>query len=87
VTPNGGQRQRHREQSRYDQDLGRARNDGTRVRFFLAVDVEFADEDATVVGTIEQVDKYDIQVKIVPDGLARIVWIKKAVIVGTEVLR
>lgn len=83
---NGG-RQPRREQSRYDQDLGNAKNNRTMVRFYLAVETEFTDEDFTVEGTVEQIDKYDIQIKFVSDGLARTVWIKKSVIVGTEVLR
>lgn len=78
-----------REHSRYDQDLFRAKNEGTRVRFALACETYLSNEDdldydGTVVGLIEQVDRYDIQILI--DGVTR-VWLKKAMIVCTEVLR
>jgi hypothetical protein len=89
VTPGGrdGGRQPRREQSRYDQDLGNAKNAGTKVRFYLAIEVDdVTNEVGAVVGYVEQIDKYDIQVRLW-DEPDRKIWIKKNAILGTEVLR
>ena len=75
---------RRKEHSRYDQDLFRAKKDGTMVKFAMACDWYLADEDGCVVGLIEQVDRYDIEIRV--DGVER-VWLKKAMIASTRVLR
>lgn len=74
--------------SRIDQKLRNAKNDKLTVRFALDCDTYFTDEDCTVEGKIEEVDKFDVAITITPGSVLhdKIVWIKKSHIVGTEVL-
>jgi hypothetical protein len=69
---------------RWDQQLRAAKNEGRSVKFQLALEAFFTDEDAIVRGMILETDKAGI--KIVIDGTDIEVWIGKDFIVGTEVL-
>lgn len=73
---------------RYDQALNAAKNAGKTVRIHLAVDTAFCEEDGVVVGTVLEVDKYDVKMHVPrTENLEAIdVWIRKSMIVGTEIL-
>lgn len=65
-----------------------AKNNGEHVKFGLAAETYFTDAECAVVGLICQVDKYDVEILMDnhPDG-ERKVWLKKSMVVSTEVLR
>lgn len=72
---------------RYDQALRQAVNEKKQIRLHLAVETDFA-PDAVIVGQVLEVDKYDLKMVVLKgDELAvHHIWIKKAMIVGTEIL-
>jgi hypothetical protein len=76
--------QRRPEIPRWDQQLRAAKNDGRKVKFQLAIETYFADEDCIVIGTVLETDKGGI--KIVVEGTGKEHWIAKTAIVSTEVL-
>jgi hypothetical protein len=84
--PVRGKRQVHREHSRYDQALFAAKNANKLVKFCLAVETYFTDEDCTLIGYVDQVDKYDVAVRGHVSYAGQTLWLKKAMIVSTEVL-
>lgn len=74
--------QRQAQIPRYDQRLQAAKNAGRSVRFTLAIEAPFANDDCEVTGTIIEVDKFNI---LIAQDESEI-WIAKMFIVGTEVL-
>lgn len=68
--------------TRMEQALFAAKNAGREVRFIIAVETPYTDEHYSVQGTVDQVDKYDVSLKL-PHG---IVWFRKMFIVTTEIL-
>lgn len=74
-----------REHSRYDQALFAAKNGGKLVRFTMAQETSFTDDECDVSGHISQVDKFDIEI-VIPDEMGTI-WLKKSAIMATKVLR
>jgi hypothetical protein len=76
--------QRRPEIPRWDQQLRAAKNDGRRVKFQLAVEAYFADEDCVVIGTVLETDKGGIKIVAEPTDSEH--WVGKQFIVGTEVL-
>ena len=69
---------------RWDQQLRQAKNEGAKVKFQLAVEAYFADDECVVIGTVVETDKAGI--KIVAESTGKEHWISKSQIVGTEVL-
>lgn len=69
---------------RWDQELRKAKNSGKFVKFQLATEAFFADEDCVVIGMVLETDKSGI--KIIQQSSKRSFWIAKALIVGTEIL-
>lgn len=69
---------------RYDQELRGAKNDGREVRFTLALETDFCDDDFRCQGLILEVDRFNIKIGLTVER--REVWVGKAFIVGTEIL-
>lgn len=80
-------REQKREHSRYDQDLGAAKNSGRTVRFTMAQEASFTDEECEVDAQVLQIDKFDIEV--VPQGwsIGNSIWLKKSAIMATRIFR
>lgn len=78
---------RPREHSRYDQALFAAKNNGQVVRFTLAQEASFADEDCEVDATVLQVDKFDIEIQPTNEGWGSrdSIWLKKSSIMATRI--
>lgn len=70
---------------RYDQKLRAAKNEGRTVKFAMTCETYFTDEEGTIEGKIEEVDKFDVAI-ISSVISARPIWLKKSQIIGTEVL-
>lgn len=72
----------------YDQALLAAKNAKMQVRFDMATETSFTEEDCSVIGHVLTVDRFQIEIQIV-GGLkaGRKVWLAKPLIAGTEVLR
>lgn len=68
--------------TRNDEKLFAAKNSCSKVRFAMAAEAFFTDEDCTVTGYIQQVDKFDIEILVDSENI----WIKKAMIMGMKVL-
>lgn len=52
----------------------------------MATDAYFTDEDGVVTGQIDEVDKFDVAIKLSGTLGRRIVWLKKSQIMATEIL-
>lgn len=63
---------------RWDQELRAAKNSGALVKVQLAVEASFADDDCTIEGQVEDIDRNGVKIGTV--------WINRSFIVGTEVL-
>ena len=74
------------EQPRYDQRMRAAKNANEVVKFTLSQDAYFTDEDGTVSGLIQEVDKFDMAIELEAALGHRVVWLKKSHIMATEVL-
>ena len=79
-----------KELSRYEQRLRNAKNDGKLVRFALATDTYFTNEDCTVKAYVVEVDKDEVlietkDISVVSDQTMQ-VSLNRALIVATVVL-
>lgn len=68
----------------WSQELRQAKNEGRKVRFQLAVETYFTDEDCTVIGHVLKAEKNAIKIKGY-DYNAEF-WINSDFVVGTEIL-
>lgn len=86
--PSRARQSRNEGLPRYDQALRNAKNEGKHVKFQLADVTYFTDEDCTVIGTVIEVDKFDICIATDPSDVINTIkpWIKKSHIVATEIL-
>lgn len=83
--PDAGRHSRA-EMPRYNQELRRAKNAGLRIKFHLALETGFTDEDCTVEGSVLEVDKFSVKIKTNLHGTEREFWIANTFIVSTEIL-
>jgi len=87
IRPGQSRRQPGREQSRYDQALGTAKNQKATVRFTMAQEAEWLDQDCELDCQILTIDKFDIEVLPQGWGVDSSIWLKKSAIMATRIFR
>jgi hypothetical protein len=71
----------------FDQQLLAAKNDEQPVRFAIAGETYFTDEDCSYTCIILGVDKYDIKTSSISgNGRRRTIWLRKEMVVSTEIM-
>jgi hypothetical protein len=84
ATPRSDGRRKHQEIPIWDQELRNAKNEGKLVKFQLAVEGFFTDEDGMIIGEVLKTDKDGVKIKEKIEK--REIWIRKSFVLGTEIL-